>query len=57
MIRGDIKEFLQTIPQNVTLVAATKYIDVDDMEVLLENGVNNFGENRTDSFLRNSTQL
>ena len=51
MIRADIKEFLQTIPQNVTLVAATKYIGVDDMEVLLENGVNNFGENRTDSFL------
>ena len=51
MIRADIKEFLQAIPQNVTLVAATKYVDVDDMEVLLENGVNNFGENRTDSFL------
>ena len=51
MIRADIKKFLETIPQNVTLVAATKYIGVDDMEVLLENGVNNFGENRTDSFL------
>ena len=51
MIREDIKEFLKTIPENVTLVAATKYIGPEDMEVLLENGVNNFGENRTDSFL------
>ena len=51
MIRKDIKEFLSTIPENVTLVAATKYVGPEDMEVLLENGINNFGENRTDSFL------
>ena len=52
MIRKDIKEFVNSLPKNVTLVAATKYVDTDDMEVLLANGVNNFGENRTDSFLR-----
>ena len=52
MVRKDIKEFVNSLPKNVTLVAATKYVDVDDMELLLENGVNNFGENRTDSFLR-----
>lgn len=52
MVRKDIKEFVNSLPKNVTLVAATKYINVDDMEVLLANGVNNFGENRTDSFLR-----
>ena len=51
MIRRDIKEFVKTIPENVTLVAATKYVCPEDMEVLLENGINNFGENRTDSFL------
>lgn len=52
MVRKDIREFVKSIPSNVTLVAATKYVDVDDMEVLLDNGINNFGENRTDSFLR-----
>ena len=52
MVRKDIKEFVNSLPKNVTLVAATKYVDVDDMEVLLNNGVNNFGENRTESFLR-----
>ena len=52
MVRKDIKEFINSLPKNVTLVAATKYVDVDDMEVLLKNGVNNFGENRTESFLR-----
>ena len=51
MVREDIKEFLNSIPKNVTLVAATKYVGPEDMEVLLENGVNNFGENRTESFL------
>lgn len=52
MVRKDIKEFVDSLPKNVTLVAATKYVDVDDMEELLANGINNFGENRTDSFLR-----
>ena len=52
MVRKDIKEFIKTIPEDVTLVAATKYVGVDDMEVLLENGINNFGENRTESFLQ-----
>ena len=51
MVRKDIKEFLNSIPKNVTLVAATKYVGPEDMEVLLENGINNFGENRTESFL------
>ena len=57
MVRKDIKEFINSIPKNVTLVAATKYVDVDDMEELLENGINNFGENRTDSFLRKYSLL
>ena len=52
MVRQDIKDFVNSLPKNITLVAATKYVDVSDMEVLLENGINNFGENRVDSFLR-----
>lgn len=51
MVRKDIKEFVKTIPTGITLVAATKYASVNDMEILLESGVNNFGENRVDSFL------
>lgn len=51
MVRADIKNFINSLPKNVTLVAATKYAGVDEMEVLLENGINNFGENRTESFL------
>lgn len=52
MVREDIEKFKSTIPSNVTIVAATKYVDVDDMETLLNAGITNFGENRTDSFLR-----
>ena len=51
MIRKDIKEFLDTLPKDVTLVAATKYGDVDDLKELYSNGVFNFGENRVDAFL------
>ena len=57
MIRPDIKEFLNSLPKNITLVAATKYIGPEDMLELLENGVNNFGENRTDSFLAKYSAL
>ena len=51
IVRKDIKEFLSTIPRRVTLVAASKYIDVSQIEILYQNGVTNFGENRVDSFL------
>ena len=44
------KDILKTIPSNVTLVAATKYVNSDDMKKLLECNINNFGENRVDSF-------
>ena len=57
MVREDIKEFLNSLPKNVTLVAATKYVEPEDMEVLLENGINNFGENRTESFITKYTCL
>lgn len=51
MVREDIKEFIRSIPSDITIVAATKYVDANDMEILYENGINNFGENRVDSFL------
>ena len=51
MVRKDIKEFLNSIPKDITIVAASKYVDVDDIEVLLSNGVNNIGENRVNAFL------
>ena len=51
MIRKDIKEFLTTLPKDVTLVGATKYGDAADLTELYNNGVTNFGENRVDAFL------
>ena len=51
-LRNDIKDFLKTIPQNVCVVAATKYVDDTQMLNLLNNGINNFGENRVDAFLK-----
>ena len=35
-----------------TIVAATKYVDETKMKELLESGINNFGENRVNEFLR-----
>ena len=57
MVRKDIKQFIKTIPNNVTIVAASKYVDVDDVNVLLDAGINNIGENRVDSFLHKYEML
>ena len=57
MLRSDIKEFIKTIDNNVCIVAATKYVDASDMRELLNVGINNFGENRVDSFLKKYDEL
>ena len=57
MVRKDIKEFLDTLPKEVTLVGATKYGNSDDLRELYSNGVTNFGENRVDAFLEKYESL
>ena len=57
MIRKNIKEFLNTLPKDITLVAATKYGSSDDLRELYSNGVTNFGENRVDAFLEKYESL
>ena len=52
MVRKDLDNFLLTIPKDITIVAATKYVEADDMLELYHHGINNFGENRVDSFLK-----
>ena len=51
MLRKDIKEFINSIPKDVTIVAATKYVDTNDVLELVNNGITNIAENRVDSFL------
>ena len=55
--RIDLKEFVSTIPSNVTLVAATKYVDDLEMRNLFNAGIHNFGENRVDAFLAKHEKL
>ena len=57
MIRIDLDEFLLTIPQNIVVVAATKYVEANDMLELYRHGIKNFGENRVDSFLKKYEDL
>ena len=57
MVRQDLKEFISTIPNNVALVAATKYVDSNDMRELYKCGIKNFGENRVDSFSKKYEEL
>lgn len=57
MIREDITQFIKTIKPDVTVVAATKYGDENDILCLVNNGINNIGENRVDSFLVKYTKL
>ena len=51
MLRSDIKEFLASIPKDVSLVAATKYIDAESIKELYNVGIKDYGENRVDAFL------
>ena len=57
ILREDIKEFLNTIPKDVCVVAATKYVDSNKMIDLYNAGVHDFGENRVDSFLKKYDEL
>ena len=57
MIRKDIDNFLTTLPNDITLVAATKYGDKNDILELFNHGVKNFGENRVDAFLTKYEEL
>lgn len=52
MIRKDIQTFLENMPKHITIVAATKYVEVKDMLMLFQNGITNFGENRVEDFHR-----
>ncbi len=56
-VRDDITEFISTINPNITVVAATKYVNSDQMRILYQNGITNFGENRTDKFLKKYEEL
>ena len=51
MLRKDIDIFLSSIPKDVKVVAATKYIGSDEMKQLYEHNIKDFGENRVDAFL------
>ena len=57
MLREDIKEFLNTIPKDVTIVAATKYVGAKEMLELYNNGIKNYGENRVEPFLEKYEEL
>lgn len=48
----DIKDKLNFIPKHVRIVAATKYVEAEDMKKLFSLGIYDFGENRVDSFLK-----
>ncbi|MCR4879826.1 MAG: YggS family pyridoxal phosphate-dependent enzyme [Bacilli bacterium] len=57
MIRKDIDLFLATLPQGITLVAASKYGSKEDILTLYNHGVTTFGENRVDAFLTKYEEL
>ena len=57
MVRKDIKEFIHTIPENVTIVAASKYVDSKEIKTLLDAGIKDIGENRVDAFLHKYEEL
>jgi len=57
MLREDIDEFVKEIPNNVKIVAATKYVDAKAMLELYNHGIKDYGENRTEAFLEKYESL
>lgn len=51
-----VKESLKDYP-NINLIAATKYMDIDQTRELVNCGINKLGENRTDMFLEKHEAL
>lgn len=45
-----VKESLKEFP-NINIIVATKYMDIDQTKELVDAGMTNLGENRTDMFL------
>ena len=57
MLRSDIDSFIKSIPNNVKLIAATKYISSSEIEELYNHNIKDYGENRVDSFLEKYQSL
>lgn len=55
-IAHNLEKVMSTL-RGETIVAATKYVDVDTMKVLLQLGIHDFGENRVQDFLRKKIAL
>lgn len=46
-----VRESLRDYP-NVQIIAATKYMDIEQTQELIDAGIYDFGENRADEFLK-----
>ena len=51
------KKVLKDIPSNVTVVAATKYFNPEEMLELYHTGITHFGENRVEALLEKQEAL
>lgn len=49
LVKNELKEY--DLNSQITLIAATKYMNLEQTLELYENGIKEFGENRTDMFL------
>ena len=56
-ISKNIKKIKNEIPNNVTIIGVTKYVDSQVAKVLLENGIIHLGENRADVFLEKYNEI
>jgi pyridoxal phosphate enzyme (YggS family) len=52
MIARNIERLQQEIPENVTLVAVTKYHDLEETKAVVAAGIRDLGESRVQDFLK-----
>ena len=56
-IANNIRKIKSEIPDNVTIIGVTKYIDTQIAKELLNQGITNLGENRADVFLEKYNEI
>ena len=56
-MKWHVKDVLKDINENVTVVAATKYFNPDEMRELYNEGITHFGENRVELLLEKQSEL
>lgn len=56
-IKSNIRKIKSEVPENVTIIGVTKYVDAKVAKELFDSGITHLGENRPDVFLEKYSEI